>query len=285
SVEKAIQAKIVNTVELNSGLQISGICTDVLPTSGSEIAYLRFEGPTQLSFGDRQLDGHGKDSHAHGFGTAVGFLKNHPGKCPSTLSDADWENLGAAPGRTVSLEYVGGVKVTGAFKSRLVKNGKTLLLSLEKATAVLNNQVLFDPAWGTYDLAIGSSVPSVFGGPADRLAFGEVDDFVAKRVPTPVFSEQEKKRHKLYEQIRHWRETQVGGETLEKNLSAALEEAIRDFPEDWLIVLEMHELALNRIPQSAVAQRVKKSIDRQIESQPNQAEVIHEGLALANQIS
>ncbi|MBX3040088.1 MAG: aromatic amino acid hydroxylase [Bdellovibrionaceae bacterium] len=285
SIEKAIQAKTVNTVELNSGLQISGICTEILPAQGTEIAYLRFEGPSQLSMTDRQLEGHGKDDHAHGFGTAVGFLKAHPGKCPSTLSDEDWETLGAKPGQTLTLEYTSGVKVVGAFKSRMVKDGKTVLLALENATATLDGRVLFDPSWGTYDLAIGSSVPSVFGGPADRLAFGEVDDFIAKRVPTPVFSEQEKKRHQLYERVRDWREKQVKGDVLEQNLATALDEATRDFPEDWLIVLEMHELALNRASESGIAQNIRKSLEQRINVQPDQAEIIREGLALANQMS
>lgn len=30
-------------------------------------------------------------------------------------------------------------------------------------------------------MAVGETVPSVFGGPADRTAYGEVDDFVAKK--------------------------------------------------------------------------------------------------------
>src|SRR5690606_3599184 len=140
--------------------------------------------------------------HAHGFGTPVGFLKQFPRQCPSEFTDEQWQSAGVKLGSTVHLEYTSGVVVTGKVQSRTVQNNKTVLLSLTEAKAEFQGRVLFAPEWGTFDMAMGSRVTSVFGGPADRVAYGETSDFVAKRVPAPKYSEKELLRHNHYGSVR-----------------------------------------------------------------------------------
>src|SRR5690606_1404845 len=99
-LEKAILAESVNTAELNSGLQISGVIAEAIKDASGAVAYLRLQGPSQLCYGDKELPGHNKEYHAHGFGTPVGFLKNKPEQCPSTFSESDWSTLNVVPGKS-----------------------------------------------------------------------------------------------------------------------------------------------------------------------------------------
>jgi phenylalanine-4-hydroxylase len=283
SLKKIIQAQSVNTVQLNSGLQISGVLTEVLtpPHPSQEIAYLKFTGPSQLSFKEDELQGHGTEYHSQGFGTPLGKLKNFPSICPSALSDSQWDTLDAAPGKQMDLEFTSGVHVTGTFNGRFEQEGKTILLSLTEAKATYQGQVLFDPSWGTYDMAIGSSVPSVFGGPADRLAYGDTDDFVAARVPQREYSEQEKLFHSQYAQVREIREKNISGSELETALNNVLQVHDEKFPHDWLLRLEAYELLKNRAQKATLLTDVSKSLNRLADSDHKIASMIQDGISHA----
>jgi phenylalanine-4-hydroxylase len=280
SVQKAIQAASVNTVELNSGLQISGVVEEVLtpPHPSQGIAYLRFKGPVQLSYGDRQLPQHGVEYHSHGFGTPVGKLKKFPTTCPSQLSDSQWDSLGAAPGKRMTLDFVSGVQVTGLFNGRFENDRKTIVLSLTDAKVVFQERVLFEPSWGTFDMAMGSQVVSVFGGAADRGAFGETDDFVAARVPQRKYSEDEQLFHAQYAKVRDLRQKGLQGPELEQALLSILEIHNSKFPNDWLLRLEAYELAHNRAAGSALEAELLRRLQQLASSDAKVAGMIQDGL-------
>ncbi|UOF00739.1 aromatic amino acid hydroxylase [Bdellovibrio reynosensis] len=278
-LNKAIEAKSVNTAELNSGIQISGVITEAITANG-EVAYLRFEGPSQLNYKDKELSGHDKSYHAHGFGTPVGFLKSNPSKCPSTFSDQEWQDLKVQVGNTVRLEFVSGVVVEGKVKGRGVTDGKTILLALENATAKLGDRVLFAPEWGIYDMAIGSKVTSVFGGAADREAYGETSDFVAKRVPVPQYSAKELSRHQSFGNLRKVRESGVQGAALSQAIEQVMADHQEFFHEEWLLNLEALELIHARAKDSALKAKLENELSRLSQRDEKTKGLIDEGLAL-----
>lgn len=280
-LEKAILAESVNTAELNSGLQISGVIVEAIKDSSGSLAYLRLQGPSQLCFNDKELPGHDKSYHAHGFGTPVGFLKSKPSQCPSTFTEADWSALNVVPGKTAQLDFVSGVVITGTIKNRLSKGGRTVLLSLENAKATLGDRVLFDPSWGTYDMAIGSTVTSVFGGPADREAYGETVDFVAKRVPQIKYSPEETKLHNQFSQLRSLRETMVSGADLEKKLKDILSVHDKDFPKDWLLRVEALELIKARASSSVLASELSDTLKKLASQDEKSRGMIEDGIRLS----
>lgn len=283
-LHKAIQSESVNTAELNSGLQLSGQIVEAITDSQGHVAYLRLQGPSQLSLQDKELAGHDKSYHAHGFGTPVGFLKSLPNKCPSMFTDAEWASLNIEPGKKAHLEFTSGVIVTGLVQNRLVQNGKTVLISLTEATAQYQGRVLFAPEWGTFDMAIGSTVVSVFGGPADREAYGELTDFVAKRVPAPKYSESELARHAHYGAIRKARESKVQGTELALTLENVLNEHREKFPTDWLLFLEALELLNARASQSPLKVQVERDLSRLASKDEKIQGMIQDGLALAGDL-
>ncbi len=275
SVRKAIQAKTVNTIELDSGLQISGRCSDVLLADGkNEMAYLKFEGPSQLAYRDVELPGHNKSYHSSGYGTALGPLKNQT-----------WSSILTQENKMVDLVFQSAVRVKGLLKNHLEMNGQLILLSFENCSVQFKNENLFEPAWGVYDLAIGEKVVSVFGGPADRGAFGETDSFVARRVSRRQASESENELLGHYQKIRDLREKSFASSELENSIQALLKTHQEKFPKDWLLLLECFELLVQRAPKAKnLIQRISAELQALQEIHPQTRGMIADGLLLAAQL-
>ena len=72
-VQKAIRSEAVATVEYSSGLQISGVFTNVIQEKG-EPAYIQVTGPASLNYRGVEISGQGKEYHSHGFGSPVGNI-------------------------------------------------------------------------------------------------------------------------------------------------------------------------------------------------------------------
>jgi len=168
SVQKAIEAESVCTAVYDSGLQVSGRFSEVLCDVVGNATYILTEGPTQLAYKDKELSEHGVDAHAQGFGSPVGRLKDFH-RCLSEYSVDELKTHGIRVGETVELEYLSGITVRGILREILRHNHRNLLLSFEDCSVNdLDGRVLFSPDWGVYDLAVGSTITSVFGGVADR---------------------------------------------------------------------------------------------------------------------
>lgn len=278
-LDKAIKAESVNTVELNSGLQMSGVVAEALYDDYGKITYLKLNGPSQLSYQDQELPCHGKDYHNHGFGTPLGALKIYPDRCPSTLSSEEYTKAGVCKGALCTIEYASGLIVSGIVLDILFKDNKALILSLKDATAELNGRILFQPEWGVFDIALGSEASSVFGGPADRIAYGETIDFVAKKVPAPKYSDLEKEKHANYGKVRALRKIGVG---IESELEAVISAHQKKFPEDWLLTLEGLEiLHFSKTEQAEnLKQNFKKHLDQLSLKDEKTKNLINDGLKL-----
>jgi len=266
ALDKIVAAQTVNTVVLDSELQISGRLTNwIRANSGGQsedqkIAYLQFTGPSQLCLDGAELAGHGVRTHAHGFGTPLGHLKSGPSKPLWAFDDSELARLGIRMGLSTTIEFESGVKVRGTIKGLLRSpKGRLLLISWTECTVTYDSQMLFDPAWGSFDMAVGSSVVSVFGGPADRESFGKTEDFVAKRVPKKEYSAEVLKKFEVYATIQKVRETFSGDVGL---LTHLFERAKRDAPSEWLLLLEILELS----EKLSVAPPWKDSARRELET-------------------
>lgn len=227
ALEKAVRSRTVNTVELDSGLQISGVLKSYRKATidGREVpVYLSFDGPTQLSHVGRELEGQGTRHHAHGFGSPLG----------RAVTKVD--------GQISEMRFESGVVVTGKLEKQThveSRDGRKLvIMTFSQARVTHGSDLLFDPAWGVFDMAVGIDVVSVYGGPADRLAFGDTDDFTKKIVPKRVYDEPTLNKHLLYNDVRAIREGRSN-----KMLEDLAERAGKITPKDWLIHTELLELA------------------------------------------
>jgi phenylalanine-4-hydroxylase len=241
-LERAKEAKTVNTVELDSGIQISGVLKNYFLTENPDVppVYLQFEGPSQLSLNNTELEGHGIRRHAHGYSTPLGKLRLY-NRGLRTYSQDEVGRLGLKIGDRACLQFESGVTVEGCLKNWLFKDGHLLLLTWTNCKVSLGDKVFFDPAWGEYDMVTGDSVVSVFGGPADREKYGQTEDFANKRVMPRSFSPQEKEVHALFQELRDLRESNSTAPLSRwQKLRQKFLESDR-FP--WLAGLELVELS------------------------------------------
>lgn len=288
-LEKAKQSETVNTVVLNSGIQISGQLSNY-EHQGDRVEFIQFSSPTQISFDDIQLNDHGKDYHSTGFSSPVGKFKNIS-TCPSELTDEDWEKLGLQLGQNLTLNYESGFVVEGLYFGRTLRDGKTLLMKFKNATVKKESKIYYHPEWGPFDLILGSQVISVFGGPADRIAYGQNDDFVVKKVVKKTLSETEKKVNQLYADVRHLR-TKFNFESPALATLKSIYIKMQELDsQDWLAVLEIYEILVSRktplSKESGYDEFVKtvlKDLEAKKHSAKDNADSIEYGVQLANQI-
>lgn len=282
-LQKAKLAQTVNTAGFDSGIQVSGRLVDIITVAEDRVAYLKFDGPSQLSLRGVELEGHGISYHAQGFGTPVGDALGFASVL-SAASDADLAAAGLKVGQTGELKFKSGVSVKGKLKS-LLRDPLTrtlLVMSFVDCRVTLGDKVLFEPAWGTFDMAVGQKVISVFGGPADRAAYGETDDFVAKVIPKKTWNALMKFKHEIYQSVRDIRDQMASGklalnQATSDRLESVYSKVEADFPHDWLIRLEIFELA-QQLPSDSWRPRVELDLKNLGDSDPIVRTRIEDGI-------
>lgn len=237
-LQKAIASNNTCTVEYSSGLQVSGIFNNVITNNG-QIVYLSTSSPTALAWQNKELVGHGKNCHAHGFSSPVGRLKNT--SIPlENMSGDELMSLDIEVGKQLSLEFQSGVNVQGKLIN-ISKNrkGLNMILSFENCRVSYNDEVFFQPEWGSYDMAVGESIVSVFSGAADMAIFSKDNPFVPSELTHKIkYGEKRLELHKLYQQVRDVRE----GRASKDNLVSVWQE-LQDHTYDWLCAVEILEVS------------------------------------------
>src|SRR5438874_2156306 len=171
-INKAIECNNTATCEYSSGLQVSGVFDEVITDENNSPIYLRTTGKTALAFG-KELQGHGIDYHKDGFGSPVGKWKQTP-SAPELLTNDQLHALGIVEGKKAKLEFMSSIVVSGKVEKILRHDGKLLLITFSNCSAKYGDRVLFDPDWGTCDMAVGERISSVFNGAADKYAYNQV---------------------------------------------------------------------------------------------------------------
>jgi len=240
SVRQAIEHGTVCTLEYNSGMQVSGIVSNVITDAMDNIGYIQTNGATQLSWQGKQLNGHGTGFHAAGFGSPVGFV-NEFSRCLSEYSIDELRFAGIETGSRATLEFVSGVVVEGHLLAIERSSQRNILFSFKECHVTgAGGDVLFDPAWGQYDMAIGTEIISVFGGSADPSEFPL---YRAPKERSPVHSPAigDQANLSLYEQLIQVR---VGEKELDAGIvSSILDQISSTKHPDWLLLFELFELS------------------------------------------
>jgi phenylalanine-4-hydroxylase len=237
-VKKLIESDALGTLEFSTGLQVSGVFSKVLEHNNKPI-YIQTSGATALAYRGKEIIGHGTHYHKHGFGTPVGKLKGI-NLAIEDMSPRDLRAYDIYEGETIELEFEGNIKVKGEIiTGKRNLQGKIILISFKNCTVTHGDTILFKPEWGTYDMAIGKSIISAFSGPADNHSF----DLVTHKLSSEtIHIKKSKKRiqlEELYQQVRDFRE----GKNRSVSRTKILEQLIEDYHEDWLLSVELYELA------------------------------------------
>lgn len=274
-IQKLIKSKNIGTIELSTGVQISGDFARVIDHNSQPI-YFQTSGNTALSYRDKELVGHGTANHPGGFGSPVGKLKGI-NLAIEDMSPRDLRAYDIYEGERITLEFEGGIIIKGEIITGTRNlQGKIILISLQNCLVTFKDDVLFKPEWGNYHMAVGKEIISAFAGPADPLSFNLVSHTPSSTTIKSSTSGERKDLELLYQAIRHIR----NGENTMFSLEAVFDLLQQHHPEDWLLCVEIYELVIDRDPN--FAKEIKSSLENLKKRRPKIAHLIDDGIALVD---
>ena len=273
-IQKLISSNALGTIELSTGLEVSGLFTNVIEENGKPV-YIQTTGKTALSYREKELVGHGTESHADGFGSPIGKLKGI-NLAIEEMSPRDLRAYDIYEGEEVTLEFEGDIVVKGEIVTgtRNLK-GEILLIKFKNCTVTHNETILFQPEWGIYDMAVGKKVISAYSGPADVNSFDMINHVPSSKTIKQKKSTAREELEKLYQSVRNIRTNNTSNTTLKEAFGAVT----ANHPNDWLLAVEIAELA-KKEGNSDLVTKVLNHLEKVKSNRPEIAHLIDGGLAL-----
>jgi phenylalanine-4-hydroxylase len=273
-INKLINSKALGTIELSTGLQISGVFSNVIEFDGKPV-YFQTTGKTALANREKELVGHGTNYHASGFGSPIGKLKGI-NLAIEDMSPKDLMAYGIYEGKTVTLEFEGDIKVTGDIitGSRNLQ-GAIIIISFENCTVTHQNTVLFQPEWGIFDMAVGKKVVSAFSGPADCNSFDMITHLPNSKTIKAEKTPEREQLESYYSQIRAIRENKINSEKAFEIFKITSNK----YPNDWLLSLEIAEILHLQKSENSFNE-VMSHLNKLKENRPEVSHLIDNGLEL-----
>ncbi len=273
-IQKLITSKAMGTAELSTGLQISGIFTNVIENEGKPV-YIQTTGKTALSYREKELVGHGTASHPDGFGSPIGMLKGI-NLAIEDMGPRDLRAYDIYEGEQITLEFEGNIKVSGEIITGTRNlQGEILLIKFKNCTVTHGETVLFAPEWGIYDMAVGKKITSAFSGPADVSSFDMINHVPSSHTIKQKKSSKREELENLYLNIRKLRE----GNSAEITLKEAFGAVTANHENDWLLSVEIAELA-KKENHSDLIDKVLNHLEKVKTKRPEIAHLIDGGIAL-----
>lgn len=274
AVKKLVDSKSLGTIELSTGLQISGNFTNVIEFEGKPV-YVQTTGKTALAYREKELVSHGTEYHAEGFGSPIGKLKGI-NIAIEDMSPRDLEAYNIYEERVVTLEFEGNIKVSGEIVTGTRNlHGKILLIKFKNCTVTQGETVLFAPEWGIYDMAVGKEVISAYSGPADVNSFDLITHVPSSTTIKPNFSDARNELEGLYKTVREIRENKISNLTL----NSIFDKVKVNHPNDWLLSVEIAELC-KKANNNSLLDDVIAHLNNLKSSRPEVKKLITNGLEL-----
>lgn len=273
-IKKLISSNALGTIELSTGLQISGVFANVIEHKDKPI-YVQTTGNTALANRDKELVGHGVINHSKGFGSPIGKLKGI-NLAIEDMSPRDLRAYDIFEGEKVKLEFEGGLLIEGEIiTGKRNLQGKILLISFKNCTVTYNDTILFDPSWGVYDMAVGKEIISAYAGAADINSFDLVTHIPTSKTIHIKKSNQQLDLERLYQQVRDYRES------INKTISRTkvLEHLIEYHPNDWLLSVELYELAYKG-NEEILCTNILNHLEKVKQQRPKVGHLIDDGIAI-----
>lgn len=272
-IKKLVDSRMVGTIELSSGLQVSGNFSKVTTDTNGEVIFYKTDGATSLAYRDKELIGHGIKTHADGFSSPLGKLKNIEGLLED-MNPTDFKRHFLTENNYVLFEFKSGIRVSGRYVTD-IRNiyGKLMVIQLEDCTVTYGEQVFFMPEYGMFDMAVGNLITSAYAGAADSLSFPNLYNPSQTLTIKPPKTESLTKLEKLYGKVRELRDS---GELDEVELENIFKTLQAEFSNEWLLCLEIYELATHE----GLLEKVYKHLQLLKSGSKKVSLLINEGLAL-----
>ena len=272
-IQKLIHSKELGTIELSTGLQISGNFEYVIAHDSNPV-YFQTTGKSALAFREKELVGQDTNKHATGFGSPIGRLKGI-NIAIEEMSPRDLKAYNIFEGEVVSLDFVGGINVSGKIITGTRNlQGQIILITFENCTVSHQGKILFQSEKELYNMAIGEHIVSAYNGPADVKSFDLLDHELSKTISNKD-DLSDSGIELYYQQIRDFRE----GKNTTISRNKVFKEVKERFPKDWLLSVELYELAIAN-GDTNFALEIKDHLEHVKRNQPNLGHLIDDGLSL-----
>ena len=243
AVKKAIAAQTVNTAVSNSGIEVSGQFSELLTDAIGNLTYIKTIGPSQLSYAGVEIDGHGITYHHEGFGSPIGRLQAME-RCLSSYTVDELKQHGIVKGEQACLEFLSGITVRGTLLDIIRRDQKNILLRFSNCRVTrIDGQVLFAPEWGVYDMIVGTSILSVYGGAADPQGFPLYQAPSSQVTIQTEYTDEVVKLFDIYKQVRQIRESHNFCEEQQRVIQRVISQVAECCADEWLLIFECIELA------------------------------------------
>jgi len=282
SIIKAMESRNPATAVYSSGLQVTGVFTDMGINLKDELTFIKTSGPSALAIENKQLEGHGKLYHKDGFSSPVGKLKGILLPLEDFNTD-DLKGINIEEGKTGNLTFDSGIIVSGRVMSVLRIAGKLVLISFEECTVKESNgNVLFLPEWGTYDMAVGEKIVSVFNGAADKEAYEELTHISKKQTTKVSYEAVTTQLHGMYNTVRMIRD----GKASHEQIPALFSQLKTNYRQDWLCALEILEIVHDTGADADLEKEIRIYLEMKASSEPEHKKLINDGLhVIANPVT
>jgi phenylalanine-4-hydroxylase len=272
-VRKAIRSQHTGTLEYSSGLQVTGTFTDVIDAAGLPV-FIETSGPTALSVNNIQLNKFDKTRFPAGFSSPVGRLHGSATTLEE-MSDEALKEIGIEPMKYILLNFEYGISVEGIVREMVRSAGhKLILLEIHNATVRHEgNVILVSP---NYTMAVGEKIVSAFAGPADIEAFEPTVMVPHEKMHKFVYDEKTLRLQEFYRVVRQAR----SDDQLISGLFSLWKRAVKEFPSDWLLSLEILEILLQQGNNVNQQEEIRCYLERVRQEEPSVARLIENGLTL-----
>jgi len=275
-IEKLIHSKELGTIELSTGLQVSGNF-DAVIAHDDKAVFFQTTGPTALSFREKELVGHSINHHADGFGSPIGKLKGI-NLAIEAMSPRDLKAYTIFEGQIITLEFEGDVKITGEIVTgtRNLK-GEIILITFRDCQVTHNTQVLFESEDRLYNMAVGEHIAAAFNGPADLNSFDLINHNISTTTGSTTKSSEQQQLESYYSQVRAFR---LGTNTTISR-HKVFQEICNKYPNDWLLSVELYELAKSN-GDIDFAKEIALYLESVKRNNPEVGQLIDDGLQLVD---
>ena len=193
------------------------------------------------------------------------------------MSPRDLKAYNIYEGEQVSLEFEGGITVRGEIITGTRNlRGEIILITFQNCTVRHGDELLFQPDWGLYHMAVGQEIVSAFNGPADLGSFDLISHVPGEQTIRVEKDGTRRQLERLYGQIREFREGT--NRTISRN--KVFREVKSNHPGDWLLSVELYELAVAG-HDGAFALEILEHLEKVKQDRPKVGHLIDDGIALA----
>ena len=272
-IQKLIESQMVGSIELTTGLQVSGKFSKIKLDNNNKVVFFQTKGPSALAYREKELIGHGISYHKNGISSPLGKLKNI-NLAIEDMGPNDLKTYHFYDGKWLSFEFESGIKVEG-LNITGIRNaqGKLILIRLKDCTITYKDEYLFLPEDGIYDMIVGKDIVSAFAGAADSNSFPNLYAESTTLTIKPTKNKAVIKLEKYYGLVRNYRKEKKNDAELLKKL---FKEVTTLYPKEWLLFIEIIELS-NDVK---LNQLIKNYFDKLISLNPELDSLISDGIKL-----